>query len=193
MRAVSLSLILCALVAGACGSAEGAGPRGEPAAIVRRAPGRTVAQGRAEVAANAPGVQSAGSIDLRTGAPDVRVEGARTPNAFVTDPVLALDVVRGAVRVRHYGGLEVQGVGTIKYELDVDPARALAATPAGRRRRLARVMPSRRFYADVFIDTQGRIRRVLLPVDLAVPRQYGDSKITNEEMTVDFLNFKQAG
>jgi hypothetical protein len=75
------------------------------------------------------------------------------------------------------------------YELDVDPAKVLAAAPTARRERLAQVLPAKQFYANVFIDTQGRIRRVLLPVDLTVPRQYGDSKITNEEMTVDFFAF----
>jgi hypothetical protein len=65
----------------------------------------------------------------------------------------------------------------------------VAAAPAARRQRLAAVLPDQLFYADVFIDTQGRIRRVLLPLNLSVPRQYGDSKITNEEMTVDFYDF----
>jgi len=52
------------------------------------------------------------------------------------------------------------------------------------------VLPAKKqFYADVYIDTQGRIRRVLLPADLSVPRQYGHSQITNEEMTVDFYAF----
>jgi hypothetical protein len=97
--------------------------------------------------------------------------------------------VRGAVRIEPFGGVGVQGVGTMMYELDVDPARVLTAAPATRRDRLTKVLPAKQFYANVFIDTQGRIRRVLLPVDLTVPRQYGDSQITNQEMTVDFYSF----
>ncbi|MDQ1375610.1 MAG: hypothetical protein QOJ09_2948 [Actinomycetota bacterium] len=142
------------------------------------------------MAGAASGVQSDGFVDLRTGTPRVTVKGHQQANPFLTDPALAIDLVRGAVRVVTYGGVEVTGVGTIRYELDVDPAKAVAAAPAARRDRLAGVLPaSKPFYADVYIDTQGRIRRVLLPADLSVPRQYGKSQITNEEMTVDFFGF----
>jgi hypothetical protein len=189
VRLLSLPLLVLGVVAMACGSPEGAGPRGVPAAVVGRAPDVTIAAGRAQVTGAAAGVHATGSLDLRTGTPQVAVKGHRPPNPFLTDPALALDVVRGRVRIVPYGGVEVQGVGTIKYELDVDPARVLAAAPTDRRDRLAKVLPSGRFYADVFIDTAGRIRRVLLPADLSVPRQYGKSKVTNEEMTVDFYAF----
>jgi hypothetical protein len=188
-------LLLVALTAAGCGSADDAGPRGEPVGVVRRAPDRTEAAGWARVAGAASGVQSDGSVDLRTGVPQVTVKGHQAANPFLTDPALAIDLVRGAVRVVTYGGVEVQGVGTIRFELDVDPVKAIAGAPAARRDRLAKVLPpQKQFYADVYIDTQGRIRRVLLPADLSVPRQYGKSQITNEEMTVDFYGFarKQA-
>lgn len=189
MRAVTLTLVITALTLAGCGSEDGAGPTGEPAVVLDRAPGITLAEGRARVLAAGPGMESTGSLDLRTGTAKVTVKGAGEASPFLTDPALALDVVRGVVDIDPFGGLQARGVGTIMYEVDVDPAKALAATPASRRERLAAVLPSTRFYADVFVDSQGRIRRVQLPVDLTTPRQYGDSKITNEEMTVDFYDF----
>ena len=189
MRALAFTVVVLALVGIACGSEDDSGPRGTPAAVVGQAPRRTEAAGSAKVASFAPGLQGRGTIDLRAGTAQVAAKGPGAPNPFVSDPALAIDVVRGAVRIESFGGVGVQGVGTMMYELDVDPAKVLAAAPAARRARLDRVLPAKQFYANVFIDTQGRIRRVLLPVDLSVPRQYGDSKITNEEMTVDFFSF----
>lgn len=183
-------LVMVALVAAACGSEEGAGPRGAPSAVVGRAPELTLAAGRALVATAAPGgSQSEGAVDLRSGSTNIEVRGPRPAHPFVAEPALVIDVVRGTVRIKPFGGVGVRDVGTMMYEVDIDPARVLAATPAGRRARLAELLPPGRFYADVFIDTQGRIRRVLLPADLTDPRPYGDSKVTNEEMTVDFYQF----
>jgi hypothetical protein len=184
-----ITVALVAVVGAGCGSEDGAGPRGSAATVVGRAPERTEAAGRAKVASFAPARQGDGTVELRTGAARVTEKGPGAANPFVSDPALAIDVVRGAVRIDTFGGVGVQGVGTMMYEIDVDPAKALAAAPIARRDRLAKALPTKAFYADVFIDTQGRIRRVLLPVDLTVPRQYGDSKITNQEMTVDFYNF----
>ena len=189
MRAVTLTLVITALTLAACGSEDGAGPRGKPAAVLDRAPDVTWAAGGAQVLAAGPAMESTGSVDLRTGTAKMTVKGVGVASPFLTDPALALDVVRGVVEIDPFGGLQARGVGTIMYEVDVDPAKALAATPAARRERLAAVLPAKRFYADVFVDSQGRIRRVLLPVDLTTPRQYGESKITNEEMTVDFYDF----
>ena len=189
MRAVTFTLVLVALLGSGCGSDEGSGPKGAPAAVVGQAPDLTLAEGRARVLGAAPGVESSGSIDLRTGTADVRVSGAKEASPFLTDPALVLDLVRGVVAIDPFGGLQARGVGTMMYEVDVDPGKVLAAAPAEHRDRLAELLPRERFYADVFIDTQGRIRRVQLPVDLTTPRQYGDSKITNEEMTVDFYDF----
>ena len=192
MRALAVTLVVLGLVGIACGSEDDSGPRGTPSAVVGQAPRRTEAAGSAKVASFAPGLRGTGTIDLRTGTARVTSEGPGAANPFVSDPALAIDVVRGAVRIEQFGGVGVQGVGTMMYELDVDPAKAEAAAPAARRARLAAVLPATQFYANVFIDTQGRIRRVLLPVDLTVPRQYGDSKITNEEMTVDFFAFARS-
>ena len=189
MRALAVTAVLVVLVGSACGSEDGAGPKGQPDIVVSRAPNATLEAGRAKVATFAPALQGGGVIDFRSGKAQLQVKGPGAANPFVSDPMLAIDVVRGAARIETFGGVGVQGVGTMMYEVDVDPAQALAATPAARRDRLAKVLPGKPFYADVFIDTQGRIRRVLLPVDLTVPRQYGDSKITNEEMTVDFFDF----
>lgn len=189
MRALAVTVVLVALMGAACGSEDGAGPRGSAETVVGQAPDVTQAAGRAKVAAFAPALQGEGTIDLRTGVAQVAQKGPGPPNPFVSEPAFAIDVVRGAARIETFGGVGVQGVGTMMYELDVDPAKVLAAAPTARRERLAKVLPATSFYADVFIDTQGRIRRVLLPVDLTDPRQYGDSKITIEEMTVDFFGF----
>jgi hypothetical protein len=189
---LAVTLCLAAVVGAGCGSEEGSGPKGSAAAVVARAPALTRAAGAARVSGNGTGVETSGTIDLRTGVARMTTHGHEVVAPFLTDPALALDVVPGAVRVVSYGGVEVQGTGTIKYELDVDPAKVLAAAPAARRSRLEAALPSKEFYADVFIDTQGRIRRILLPADLDVPRQYGKSQITNEEITVDFFEFGTA-
>jgi hypothetical protein len=191
VRALFFTLGLVVLV-GACGSEQTAGPTGRPAAVVGQAPRLTAAAGAAKVAGHGPGVQTTGTIDLRTGLARMTTIGHRSAEPFLTDPGLALAVVPGATRIVSYGGVEVQGIGTIKYELDVDPAKVLAAAPAEQRERLRSVLPSKSFYTDVFIDSSGRIRRILMPVDLNEPRQYGKSQITNEEMTVDFFGFEEA-
>ena len=82
------------------------------------------------------------------------------------EPAATLDLLRGVEAVRSYGGAEVQGIGTKRYEVDIDLAKAIAATPVERRADLhlldGKLGDDKELWADVFVDTQGRVRRILL-------------------------------
>jgi hypothetical protein len=179
------------LVGTACGSEDTAGPRGPAADVVAEAPGRTLAAGSARVAGAGKAVVTTGRLDLATGRADLEVEGRGDPQAWLTDPILAIDAVAGAVNIRSYGGVQVEKASAFRYEVDIDPAKALAAVPAERRARLAAVLPDERFFADVFVDAAGRIRRVLLPLDLSEPRPMGDEKRVAAALTIDFHDFPE--
>jgi hypothetical protein len=159
--------------------------------VVGQAPELTVAAGRAQVTRAGQGVVTEGPIDLRTGRARMQVTGQGRAQAFLTDPVLALDLVPGAVNVRSYGGVQVQEASAFRYEVDIDPARALAAAPAERRDRLGALLPAEPFFADVFIDGHGRIRRILLPIDLSEPRPMGRQKRIPAMLTIDFHEFPE--
>jgi hypothetical protein len=192
VRALALTLLtVVGVVFAACGSDRTGGPRGSAQSVVGRAPQLTFAAGRALVTGASKGVSSEGPIDLRTGRARMVLRGEGRPGPFLTDPVLALDLVAGAVNIRSYGGVQVQEASAFRYEVDIDPTKALAAAPAARRERLAALLPDDRFFADVFVDGAGRIRRVLLPIDLAVPRPMGDEKRVPDMLTVDFHDFPE--
>jgi hypothetical protein len=116
------------------------------------------------------------------------------PPFGVTQPAAVVDLLRGVVHVRAYGGAEVQGEGTKRYEIDVDLAKAMAATPAGARRDVLQLLegrlgPDDKIWGDVFIDGAGRIRRILLPVHTETDRPYGQSQIIPPMVSVDYSDF----
>jgi hypothetical protein len=194
VRPLTVTLVLAVLAwlgnAG-CGSEETAGPTAPAAEVVGEAPARTLAAGRATVTGAGKAVVSQGTLDLGTGEADLEVEGEGEAQPWLTDPILAIDAVAGAVNIRSYGGVQVQEASVFRYEVDIDPARALAAVPASRRHRLAAALPEEPFFADVFVDAAGRIRRVLLPLDLSEPRPMGDEKRVPAALTVDFHDFPE--
>ena len=157
----------------ACGGDRSGGPRGTPQAVVRAAPDRTVAVGRARVHAAGPGVVSTGTVDFAAHRSQVTVAGpgSEKATAELRDPVVAIDIVRSASKIEPYGGTEVRGVATMKYELQV--------TPAG----------ARPFFADVWIDSERRIRRVLVPTDKTKPRPERDDPDRLDLITIDFYGF----
>ena len=48
-------------------------------------------------------------------------------------------------------------------------------------------------WADVFIDSAGRVRRVLLPAHSDMIRPYGDSQVIPQLVSVDFFDFGKGG
>jgi hypothetical protein len=189
-------LFLVALTTAACGGGGDAGPTGKPATVVADAPDVTLATKNAHVVGAAPGVTATGRVNFTSGSDALTVRGQRKakPPFGVTQPAAMVDLLRGVVHVRSYGGAEVQGEGTKRYELDIDLAKAIRATPAGSARDELLLLDGklgadRQVWADVFIDGAGRIRRILLPVHTESDRPYGASQIIPPMVSVDYSDF----
>jgi hypothetical protein len=190
-----LALFVVAALATACSGGGDAGPTGKPDAVVGHAPDRTIATKTAHVVGAGPEVTATGRVNFVTGGDALTVRGRNTASVpfGVTQPAAVIDLLRGVVDVRSYGGAEVQGEGTKRYEVNIDLGKAIAATPAPRRAELhlldGLLGADRQLWADVFIDKAGRIRRVLLPVHTETTRPYGQSQIIPAEVSVDYSDF----
>lgn len=182
-RSASFILVFVAIALAGCGADRSGGPRGDATAIVSHAPDRTTAARTAKVAVATPTATADGAIDLASGAAQMRVRPVDAHEPELTQPALALDVVRAIASVVPYGGAEVRGASTIKYEVDVAPSEELVAKLGGSGLR------GDTFYADVYIDSQGRIRRVTLPIDLNEKRPSDTRKILAKLVTIDFYDF----
>jgi len=80
----------------------------------------------------------------------------------------ALAFLRGAQKVLPYGGQEVQGASTMRYSFVIDLAAAEAASPPGQRPALAAAAGAIGDVlepADVWLDSNGRVRRVQFATD----------------------------
>jgi hypothetical protein len=86
-----------------------------------------------------------------------------------SDPTSTLDALRGAGSdVRVVGHDEVRGVETTHYHATIDLERALDKLPAAQRDRAARAMQelgTGSVPADVWIDAQGRLRKLTMTLD----------------------------
>ena len=192
MRGSVFTLLTCAalLVTGltGCGRDRTGGPRGAPAAVVAAAPDITLRAVRADVEAATSDTTSTGWVDFTRRRSHVKVAGRQAGSAPVLlhDPLLAVEVVRGATQIVEYGGVEVRGASTIRYQFEVDPRRAtLGPLVTGLRRST--------FYADVWIDGQGRVREVLVPADINETRPVRRSPRVPQVITVQFFDFAQEG
>ena len=191
-----VSALVLVLVATGCGTGGGdPGPTRRPELVVADAPDITMATRTARVVGAAPNVTARGRVDFATGADTLAPRGraADNPPFGVLHPAAVVDLLRGVVDVRAYGGAEVQGEGTKRYEVDIDVAKALAATPEERRADLrlleGALGDDNLLWADVFIDGNGRVRRVLLPVRTEMDRPYGDDKRIPRLVSVDYSTF----
>jgi hypothetical protein len=162
---------------------------------VRQAPDITASTNTARVVTGAPGFTGTGSVEFATGAAHLVIEPPprSEPPFGVTQPVAVLDLLRGVVDVRAYGGAEVQGTGTKRYELDISLAKAISATPPERQGPLhaldGKLGADNRVWADVFVDAGGRVRRVLLPVRTAMVRPFGQDQHIPQLVSVDYSDF----
>lgn len=192
-----LLVVLASVVAAACNGTDEQAPTGDPEVVVRRAPDVTLATGTARVLGAAPGVTAQGTVSFTTGIDRLVMRPAPTdaPPFGVTEPAALVDLLRGVVAVRSYGGAEVQGVGTKRYEVDIDLPKAIRATPVERRADLrlldGRLGDDAKLWADVFVDGRGRIRRILIPVHTDRTRPYGDDKRIPQLVSVDYSDFGQ--
>ena len=184
-RSALVAIAVAVALIGACGDDRTGGPTGDPTTIVGKAPDSTVAAGAAKVLIATPSGRASGTVDFATGQARVRLAPADAPRPPLIDkPALALDVVRAAASVEPYGGSEVQGASTIRYELDIAP-------PPGLVEQLGGDLRGDTFYADVYIDSQYRIRRVTIPLDLNERRPSRTNRILAKLITVDFYDFTE--
>lgn len=171
---MTVTLLTVAILAGACGRDRGGAPEGTPIDVVRRSADLTLHTAAAEVFVDGPdGRHAQGTVDLaaRSGSltlsapgqsPVTVGMGAAGPAGFdrieYTDPAAAIDMIRHAEAVDPFGGLLVRGAGTIRYDVNI---------------RLPGQLP---FFADVYVDTHGRVRR------LTVPENRRDHRVTDREV-----------
>jgi hypothetical protein len=189
IRAASVALAV-AVAGPACGSDRTGGPRGEPQEIVDAAPDRTLRAGRAKFEAGAPDARRTGEIDFGTA--EAATGDDATPYPELNDPRSVVDLVRGAIAAESYGGAAVRGVSTFRYEAVVNLERAVAETPAERRRAMqefARLIGAPGFYVDLWVDGEGRLRRVQIPRAHVTERPEARSKELPQFLTVDFFEF----
>ena len=85
----------------------------------------------------------------------------------------------------------MRGASTIRYTLDVDPGQALQVTSPAQQASLRALLGNRTdvFKIDVWIDSQDRIRRVEVPLDLAHRTPATRPDFLPIADTVDFLSF----
>ena len=210
LPAVLVAALLGAVLAG-CGSDRSGGPKGEASDIVAAAPDRTLAATSARFEVGAPRVKLEGSVDLRTGIstptpcllrdlcspaspnPELKGEGREVAGAAAADPMVAIALLRGVVKVVSYGGQAIRGVSTFRYELDIAPDKAAREAPESQRaalEALAAAASGPTLYADMWVDSDGRVRRVQIPLDPSTARPMGDSKRIPSYLTVDLFDFE---
>ena len=185
--------LLLVLLAG-CGAGT-EGPRGRPEAVVGAAPDRTFEQATVRVEAAAPDASSAGTVRLGDAEARLRPVGPSPAGTYpeLDQPLAVLDLVRGATDVVPYGGTAVRGASSFRYETMIHVDRALLRTPEPRRaalRALADRLGAPAFYADVWVDGRGRIRRVQVPVDKTTQRPGARDRRIPRLVTVDFFDYR---
>ena len=150
--------VIALLAMPACGSGEPRLPTGEPLEVVRTAPEATIAAAPATI-----------SLSEHTGLREEVVDFAPPFGPVEEQALLALDLLRGTTAAKPYGGQGVRGVSTLRYDVTIDVTRAVATTPSGRRQALGALAPTEgqkaTFEVDVWIDVEGRVRRVQRAVD----------------------------
>jgi len=185
--AVTMSLV-------ACGSDRTGGPRGEPQAVVDASPDRTILALGAAFDATAPDAERNGEVEFGAGGRVTVAEDGRNAvrHPELDDPASVVDLVRGALAAVAYGGAAVRGASTFRYETVINVERAVAETPADGKARMeafAAALGAPAFYADVWIDGEGRLRRIQVPVEKTTKRPPDRSKVLPRLITVDFFDF----
>ena len=189
-----LVLVAAAMSVPACGSDRTGGPRGDPQAVVDASPDRTVAAGSAAFDATTPDAERSGRVEFgaeaRVTGPEPGRSAANHPE--LADPASVADLVRGALASVSYGGAAVRGISTFRYETVINVERAVAETPPESRSRMevfAAALGAPAFYADVWIDADGRLRRIQVPVEKTTERPPDRAKVLPRLVTVDFFDF----
>lgn len=166
-------LLLGLAVLTACGDRPPRVPTGDPLEVVRAAPDLTEQVGRVTVFVDRPGESVSAQLELRRGQTPryLRDRSGILDRTDIRERArAALDLARRATEAEAYGGQQVRGVSTMRYEVTV---------PGG-------------WEADVWIDVGGRVRRVQF-ADGATPQSPDPTQPNGLPalVTVDFV-FPQA-
>jgi hypothetical protein len=177
-------LVLAPFLSAGCGSRGGV-PKGAPTQVVRASAARAMVAGTARLIVDGPdGRHSEGVVDLKDHAGTLTVSApgfaaSATMGGHVadraldrpeyTDPLAVLELVRYATHVDPFGGLLVRGAGTVRYDVDI-------AQPG-----------ERPFYADVYVDPRGRVRRLTVPEDRADHRVTDRDVRLARQITIDVV------
>src|SRR5256885_11852258 len=107
------------------------------------------------------------------------------------DPSQTLDYLRGVSRnVQDLGTGTVRGVSAHHYRAILDPRKAMAKLPASSRcgfEAATRQFGNLRIPADVWIDAQGRMRRMVMAMH--IPARAGLPNPLGVRMTFDLYGF----
>jgi hypothetical protein len=112
-----------------------------------------------------------------------------------SDPSSTLAYLRGAGKVTELGGEEVRGEATTHYRAVVDLERAAQKSPAAQARTLRQVaetLGTASLPVDVWIDGDGRTRRMTQTIDYAkvkLPNVAKDELPTSMSILVEFYDF----
>ena len=181
-------------MAAGCADRESGGPRGEPEAVVGAAPDRTFRQRSAHVEAASLDARSEGRVRFAAANPPLVPTGRGAAKGYpeLARPLALVDLVRGAAEVVSYGGVALRGTATFRYETVIDVGAAVRATPEERRGEVesfARSLGAPAFYADVWVDGRGRIRRVQVPEEKTTRRPGSRDRRLPRLITVDLFGF----
>jgi hypothetical protein len=107
------------------------------------------------------------------------------------DPRAAVDLVRGSSRIEVFGGLQVQSMSTVRYDVYSDPmAAAQAAGPSAAPRLMAlATQVAHPIRVDVYVDADRRIRRLEVPEDLRSATPVTRPDTNRVSATIDFVRF----
>ena len=110
------------------------------------------------------------------------------------NPLVMLDALRGVTSVESYGGNLVRGSAAFRYTTEVDLARALPATPEERRAPLQSALDSGAtlLEVDVWIDPQGRVRRIQAGNDPRERTTTTDRRGLPFVTTIDLFDFEDS-
>ena len=202
--AVAVTVIVLVATAG-CGADRSGGPRGSSTEVVMAAARRTRNASSARVAVAAPGAQVTGVIDFVGDCSTLKVTGpsgipmpgsaAVLPGRLPRDdPKGVLDLLSAVKKINVYGGAEVRGASTIRYELTLSLKDLRRKNPAVAVQvdknlpGLASVFP-----ASIYVDSKGRILRLQFPEQLSSTSTIVSSSGVNvEATTIDFFAFGTA-
>jgi hypothetical protein len=116
--------------------------------------------------------------------PPQLVKGGPQPG----NPIVVLDLLRGVTESIPYGGSLIRGHPAFRYEVILDPSIAADRAPVDRRDVLRRLRTP--LEGDVWVDQEGRARRLQVGNDLTVRTTTTDRRGAPVATTIDLYGFE---